>query len=243
MNGARLALVSALAALAAAGPVVAAPLQPFRADYDVYVDGKPAGESSMELVTTGAGRWQHRLRATGTRGLARLARFSTEQIASLEIIDQRVRLLGAEMSQRSLVRDRDLQVEFDWTSGQVRWIGGIDDTQPAQRPLDGRPAVGSSLNLQLAFDAQHAAPGTRVDYVLHDRGRRSELDYLAGAAQTVEVPAGRFSAVPMRGERRDKQRVTTAWYDPALPPTPVRVLQTERGVPKYELRLKSLRTH
>lgn len=229
----------AVLALAMALPAFAAP-QPFRAEYDVYVDGKPAGESVIELVATAAGHWQHRLSATGTRGLARLARFSTAQIASVDFVDGRPRLLGAEMQSRSLVRDRDLQLEIDWKAGQVRWIGDIDKDEPAQRPVDGVPATGSSLNLQLGFDARVAAAGTRVDYVLHDRGRRRDLDYIAGQPEEISVPAGRFTATPMRGERAEKQRVTIAWYDPALPPTPVRVLQTEEGEEKYELRLRSI---
>ena len=226
-------------ALCATLPALAAP-QPFRAEYEVHVDGKRAGESVIELVATAAGHWQHRLSATGTRGLARLARFSTTQIASVDFVDGRPRLLAAEMQSRSLVRDRDLQLEIDWNAGRVRWIGDIEKGEPAQRALDGQPATGSSLNLQLGFDAAQAAPGTRVHYVLHDRGRRRDLDYVAGQPEAVEVPAGRFSAVPMRGERAEKQRVTIAWYDPALPPTPVRVLQTEEGKEKYELRLRSI---
>jgi hypothetical protein len=229
-----------IAGVVAATPTQAPAPQTFRAEYEVLVDGKAAGESVMELVATHAGHWQHRLSATGTRGLARLARFSTSQSANIEFIDGRPRLLGAEMTQRSLVRDRDLQLEVDWDDQSIRWIGDIDKDQPAQRALDGQPSVGSSLNLQLAFDARGMAPGERVDYVLHDRGRRRDLDYIAGATELVEVPAGRFTAVPMRGERAEKERVTVAWYDPALPPTPVRVLQTEEGEEKYELRLRRI---
>jgi hypothetical protein len=226
-------------ALCAALPAAAAP-QWFRAEYEVHVNGKPAGESVIELIPSAAGRWQYRIHATGTRGLARFARFSTAQIASVDFPDGRPRLLSAEMQSRSLLRDRDVQLEIDWESAQVRWMGDIQQDEPTQRPLDGRPATGSSLNLQLAFDARTATPGQRVDYVLHDRGRRRDLDYMAGQPETVEVPAGRFTAIPMRGERKDKQRVTIAWYDPTLPPTPVRVLQTEQGEQKYELRLRSL---
>jgi hypothetical protein len=227
--------------LALAAPLAAAePPQGFHAEYEVFVDGKAAGESVMELRDLGRGHWQHRLGATGTRGLAKLARFSTEQTVSLAMHDGRPRLLGAAMQQRSLMRDRDLQVEFDWPAQTVRWLGDINEDEPAQRPLVGVPATGSSLNLQLAFDARQHAAGERVHYVLHDRGRASELDYVVGRAEPIEVPAGRFQAVPLRGERREKQRVTVAWYDPALPPTPVRVLQTEAGEDKYELRLRRL---
>jgi hypothetical protein len=229
-------LFTLITALAAGMAHAEAP-QDFRAEYAVYVDGKAAGESTLELRHLGHGRWQHRLGAAGTKGLARLARFSTDQTASLDFPEGRPRLLGAEMQQRSLMKDRDLQVEFDWPGKTVRWLGDINKDEPMQRPLQGIPATGSSLNLQLAFDARHGKPGERVHYVLHDRGRASELDYVIGTAEAVTVPAGTYTAVPLRGERVDKQRVTLAWYDPALPATPVRVLQREDGKDKYELRL------
>lgn len=244
MNRHLIAILMLLGAPAAVGadPGDVSAMSGFRAEYEVLVDGKPAGDSVMELVATAAGHWQHRISAVGTRGLARLARFSTEQTSSIEFVDGLPRLLGAEMQSRSLVRDRDLQLEIDWGAGLVRWLGDIEKGEPQQRPLDGRPTTGASLNLQLAFDARRAAAGERVDYILHDRGRRRELDYVVGAAEPVVVPAGRYSAIPLRGQRADRDRVTTAWYDPALPPTPVRVLQTEDGKDKYELRLKAVGT-
>lgn len=226
-------------ALCVALPAAGAP-QPFRAEYEVYVDGKAAGESVIELIATVAGHWQHRISATGTRGMAKLARFSTAQTASIDFPEGRPRLLGAEMQSRSLLSDRDLQLEIDWKTAQVRWIGDIAKRAEPHQPLQGQPATGASLNLQLGFDARSARPGQRFDYVLHDRGRQRPMGYEAGEAELIEVPAGRFTALPLRGQRPDRQRVTTAWYDPALPPTPVRVLQTEEGKDKYELRLRSL---
>ena len=48
-------LLACAALCAGAMPTQAAAPQPFRAEYAVYVDGKPAGESTMELVATAAG--------------------------------------------------------------------------------------------------------------------------------------------------------------------------------------------
>lgn len=227
--------------MTACGQVAAAEpqLQPFTARYEVYVDGKRSGEGVIELRAEGGQRWRHSLSAEGTEGLARFARFRTDQVGEIELHDGRPRVLSARMTARSLIRDRDLDVVFDWQHGQVRWQGDIEDDQPAQRALQGQPATGSTLNLLLAFDAARAS-GERVLYVLHDRGKANDLDYLIAPAETVQVPLGSFSAVPVRGERRNKQRVTTAWYAAELPPTPVRMLQTEKGEDKYELRLVAI---
>ena len=215
-------------------------LKPFRADYEVWVDGSDAGESRIELLAGNSGLLQHRVNAMGTRGLARLARFSTDQSADLQLSNGEVQLVSAKMSASSLLRDRDLSVRFDWARGELHWDGDVDKKQPRNRPIEGIPATGSSLNLQLGLAAMRQPAGQRLEYVLHDRGKASVLDYVIGAAETIEVPAGRFRAIPVRGERPEKQRITTAWYAEGLPPTPVRVLQMEKGKAKFELRLKQV---
>lgn len=213
-------------------------LQPFHADYLVRVDGKDSGESRIELKLLQEQLFQHRVYALGTKGLAKLARFSTDQTADLEWVAGGIRLTRADMSAQSLLRDRELSVQFDWLNQKVHWTGDVDDNKPLIAALQGTPATGSSLNLQLGLEAQSKPTGTRLEYTLHDRGSAKPLDYVIGPAETIEVPAGRFSAIPVRGERKDKQRVTTAWYAEGLPPTPVRVLQIEKGKEKFELRLQ-----
>ena len=215
-------------------------LVPFSASYLVRVDGKDSGESKIELKRIDDTHFSHRVYALGTKGLARLARFSTDQSAELESGAEGLRLTRADMNSRSLLRDRDLSVSFDWLNRQVHWTGDIDDNKPKVGALQGTPATGSSLNLQLGLAAQSLPVGSTLEYILHDRGNAKVLDYTIGQPETIEVPAGRFVATPVRGERKDKQRVTTAWYVDGLPPTPVRVLQVEKGEAKFELRLQKV---
>lgn len=228
-------------ALAPVLPAWATQPTPFSARYEVLIDGKPAGEASLELVAEGQ-QWRHRLRAIGTKGLARLAGFTTDQYSLITWHEGRPRLLSARMRSESLLRDRDLAVDFDWTRRQLSWTGDIADDEPRSRQIEGTPATGSSLNLQLAVDVQQGRLGHVVHYVLHDRGRARPIDYRIGEAETVEVPYGRMVATPVIGERPERERVTTAWYASALPPTPVRMLQTEHGENKYELRLIGVAT-
>lgn len=232
-----------LSAAALAQPAIArqpVSLQPFSADYQVRIDGKETGESRIELKRLGDQAYQHRVYALGTKGLARLARVSADQTADLMLVDGTVRLTHAAMNVHSLIRDREVSVNFDWSNKQARWSGDIDKDKQRVWPLTGTPATGSTLNLQLGLVAWTEPAGARLEYILHERSKAKPVEYTVGAPESIEVPAGRFRAVPLVDTDLRKQRVTTAWYAEGLPPTPVRVLQVEKGEAKYELRLQRI---
>lgn len=229
-----------LAAMLAAGlaaPDAAQALQPFEARYEVWVDGKRQGVSRMQLKRLGDGRWQHRLEAEGTAGLARMAGFEMRQDTRFRLVDGRPRMDESAVESEALLRKREVRTVFDWGHGEARWEGDVKKDRRGPLALEADATNGSLLNLQLALDAATARAGSTLSYPLFERGRIDRQTYTVGTLTEVTTPAGRFQAVELVNRRPDKQRVTTLWYAPGLPPTPVRMLQTERGKPKYELRL------
>lgn len=226
-----------------AAPVAAVELAPFHATYEVYLDGKPQGRSTMALVHEARGRWRHSIEAEGTRGLARLSGYGLRQHSRFRVVDGRPRLDSADVHSEVVLRSRDIRTVFDWDAGVARWEGDVKADQRGPLPLSPDAANGALLNLLLALDSARVEPGHTLRYRLLERGDADELDYVVGAKETVEVPAGRYAAIVVRGDRPEKQRVTTAWYAPGLPPTPVRVLQREKGRDKFELRLVSVSKH
>lgn len=225
-----------------AQPAAAATLepQPFAAEYEVWMDGKQAGISRIELQREADGQWLHEVRAEGTRGLAKWADFESTQRTHLQWDGAGLRLLSATMRTESLVSSRDCRVEFDWARRQLRWQGDVDREQTAPQPLQDDAATGSSLNLQLALAAADPALAS-AHFTVHERGKPSAVEYVRGSEEDIVVPLGRYRAVPMRRDRPEKRRTTIAWYAPGLPATPVRLLQREDGEDKYELRLRALR--
>ncbi len=236
----RFACVSAVLLALSIDLASAVELQPFTATYDVLIDGKPQGRSTMRLEQTAPGQWRHTIEAKGTAGLARLSGFASSQVSHFDLVNNRPRLLDALARSEMLVRSREVRTTFDWQAGLARWDGDLKPDQRAPLALSDNAVNAAVLNLLLAFDSASAAPGARLDYRLFERGAADPVDYIVGTAETVTVAAGEFSAVRVRGERPAKQRVVTAWYAADLPPTPVRMTQVENGKPSYELRLAAV---
>lgn len=221
-------------------PASAVELRAFSASYDVYIDGKQQGRSSVSLIEENPGQWRHLMQAEGTHGLARLSGYGMRQDSRFRLVDGRPRLQSAESRSEVLVRSRTIRTLFDWDAGVARWEGDVKPDQRGPIALSPDAANGALLNMLLALDGSHAPAGTELRYRLLERGDADDLSYVVGASELVEVPAGRYRAVSLRGERPEKNRVTTAWYAAELPPTPVRLLQVEPGKSSFELRLASL---
>jgi hypothetical protein len=232
-----LPLVSALLAASLALPAQAAPLRPFEAHYEVWLDGKRRGESTMQLVALPDGRWEHRVDAAGTSGLAGLAGAGARQSSHFELVDGLPRLIEASSDAEAVMRRRRVRTVFDWSAGTARWEGDVKPDQTGPVALEPGASNGALVNLQLAMKLDQVQPGAELTLPLFERGRVTRNVYRLGVAEAVRTPAGEFSALPFVTERRDRQRVTTLWYVPNMPPTPVRMLQTEGGKPKVELRL------
>ena len=230
-----------LAIVASVGIAHASELQPFKATYDVYIDGKVQGESEMSLIEESPGLWLHTVEAKGTRGLARMSGFAATQTTRFREVNSRPQMQSAMSRSELLIRSREINTTFDWKSGFARWEGDLkDDRRRRPTPLTDNAVNAGLLNLLLALDGAKAEPSAVLRYRLFDRGSADDVDYLVGKPEAVKVPAGTFDAVSLLGNRPSKNKIITAWYAAALPPTPVRLLQIEKDKPSYELRLRSV---
>lgn len=234
-------LAAVVLSAATALPAAAVPLQPFEARYEVWLDGKRRGESTMRLAQLPDGSWEHRVDAAGTSGLAALAGAGAQQSSRFVLTDGLPRLIEASSASEAVMRKRHVRTVFDWDRGVARWEGDVKPDQTGPVALEPGATNGALLNLQLAMKLGAVPTGGVLSLPLYERGRVSRQDYRLGDTQSVRTPAGDFQAAPFVTERRDRQRVTTLWYASDLPPTPVRMLQTEGGKPKVELRLVSVK--
>lgn len=230
----------ALLALTLVAPLAVAELREFTATYEVRLDGKPQGRSTITLVQEAPGVWRHGIEAEGTRGLARMSGFGMRQTSRFRMVDGRPQLQTADARREVLVRSRSVRTVFDWEAGVARWEGDLKPDQRGPVVLSADAANAALLNLLLALDSAEADPGSSLRYRLLERGKADRVDYVIGTSEQIEVPAGRYLATPVQSEHPSRRRQTTIWYAPGLPPTPVRVLQVETDKPSYELRLAAI---
>lgn len=223
-----------------AAPLLATELAPFTATYEVYLKGDYQGSGVITLARAGGERWRLTLDAEAERGLGRLAGYSAEQITEFVRDADGLRPLRATADSQALFRDRHSETVFDWAAGEARFSGDVDDDRRGPVALTDGAMNGQLINVALALAAPRRDAGSELRYALVDRGRSRPVTYRVLAPEAVEVPYGRIEAIPMRSDEPARERTTTAWYSPDLPPTPVRVLQVRRGKPHYELRLVSV---
>ena len=217
-----------------AGP--AAALTPFVARYEVWVDGKRQGVSQMRLTDLGNGLWRHEIEAEGTAGMARLLDAELQQSSEFRLVDARPQPQQARQRMASLLREREVITHFDWQRGEARWSGDVKPDRRGPLPLSADAITDALLNLCLGLDCNQPA-GTWLRYQRYERGKAMPVAYRIGARETIRVPLGERSAVPLRWQDDGGKRTTTAWYAADLPPTPLRVQREEDGRVRYELRL------
>lgn len=214
-------------------------LTPFRAVYEVHLEGSHRGESTLSLERIPSG-WRYTVEAEGTRGLARLSGFEASHVSDFALVDGFPRLHRSVARSGMLMRSRKVTLHFDWERGEARWRGDIDADRRGPLPLPEDAINAPLLNLALALDLRGKGAGEVLRYHLVDRGRADATAYAVGAPERIEMPYGTWHAIPLRNQRPEKDRITTVWFAPGLPPTPLRIVQEEDGKVKYELRLLRL---
>lgn len=210
-----------------------ATLEPFIAQYQVFREGKPLGDATMQVVRQDEHRWRVDLRVHGTRGLAGLAGIRAEQSTVFDVADGHYRPLAQSVVRRSLFTRRQTVGVYDWASRQARWTGDVKDTRRAPVPLQAGDLSGLLINLAVIRDAQ---PGRSLHYRFVDDGRARDHRYTVSAA-LEDITAGDLSYSAMRVDRaRAGSEETILWVVSGVP-TPIRVLQREDGDDTLDLRL------
>lgn len=233
MNPIRLFAIAGLLLLAS--PAVAAGYTPFTATYEVWINGKPQGESVMTLARNGSGQWQYDIRMKGTGGLARMLGARLDQSTTFELVDGRPRPLATTSYSKVLFKTTERSGHYDWARGEARWSGDLKEHRLG--PVELRPGDlnGALINLALVRDVgQRPEPGRELDYRMVEEGRVREYRYRIEDRETVTV--GPRTLAALRVARESEQRRNVAWVVPELP-VPARIVQEDDDGPDIDMRL------
>ncbi len=228
----------ALLLLIAGGPCAAADwtlLKPFKATYEVWLNGKAQGLSVTTLSRNEDGTWRYDIQSEGTAGIARLVGAEADQTTLFDIHDDRPRPLSATSYSRVLLKTTERSGRYDWTIGEARWTGDLKPHRLGPIALQPGDLNTGLINLALVRDALHLDDqASTLDYRLVDEGRIRDYSYRFEANETVAVAGRPYSA--RRLIRGDAQRRQIAWVVADLP-VPARIVDEREGKPGFDFRL------
>lgn len=218
-----------------AAPTVApTTLQPFTAVFTVDWKGVNAGTASLELVQQSPGRWRYTSR-NHARGLFRLAFPDDITQVSDFTLNGDPRPLRYRGDDGGTDSDRDVRLDFDWSTGRVTGVA-----EQKKVDLEIRPGLQDPMTIQIAIMVDLAAGRRPSTYWMVDKWKIKDYEYRSEGAARLRTAAGELDTVIWSSRRPGSDRLTRVWYAPALGFTPVRAERTRGGKTEVTMTLRSL---
>lgn len=212
---------------------VASPVPPFKAEYVASRNGKPLGQTTIELIDNGDDSWTLRTTTLGTDGLASLVGLDVVEESRLRWLGGRPETLAYDFRQKAALRSKRRHGEFDWSRREVFMQDGDHEARYAL--VDGtvdRHALTMALVADLARGVDPAPYKVAMKDAIED------IRYTGCGNAEVSVPAGRY--VTRCLERRRERRTSTSWFAASIGWLPVRIEQVEKNGETITLELRSL---
>ncbi len=216
--------IAAAALSVASLPAMA--LQPFKADYLASYMGMQAN-GTMTLANEGTGKWRYNLQVKN-----QLADLSQSTV--FEEVRGQLRPLSSQDRSALLVKKRNVQANYNWTSNQAIWTGDIKPDRAGPVALKAGDMDALLINLAIARDL---AAGKPLTYRMVDEGRIKNMTYKVVGKEAVTVGGKSYQATKVSRVDGDKEQI--AWIVPEFP-VPTRILQREGGRDALDLTIKAL---
>lgn len=211
-------------------------LMPFSVNFEVNFRGMNAGTASLELTRENGGTWRYVSR-NNARGLFRLA-FPGEirQTSVFSIIDSEVRPLRYNADDGTNSKERDIQLQFDWSAARVR---GVAENVRVDLPIES--GLQDGMSVQIALLRALARGETPTGFKLIDKDEIKDYVYSAEKPVRLKTPMGELDTVVWSSHRPNSNRLTRVWYAPTLGYMPVQAERRKGDKLEWSMRLKSYR--
>ncbi|MEG2803613.1 DUF3108 domain-containing protein [Stenotrophomonas sp.] len=201
-------------------------LQPFKADYQASYMGMQAN-GTMTLSSEGANKWRYSLNVKN-----QLADLSQSTV--FDESNGRLRPLSSNDRSVLLVKKRNVDATYNWSSNQATWTG---DVKPDRRgPVALKAGDMDALLINLAI-ARDLAAGKPLSYRMVDEGRIKPMTYKVVGQEKITVAGKSYDATKV--SRTDGNKELIAWIVKEFP-VPARLLQRESGKDALDLTIKGM---
>lgn len=208
-------------------------LEPFVATYQAFYRGKEAGDATMQVSHGDGSQWRIDMAVRGRKGFASILGLNLEQSTVFRVDGDTYVPLTQSTVRKAMFFGKKVTGVYNWQAGTAQWDGDLKKERQQPIPLQRGDQSALSLNLSLMRDAQ---PGRSLSYRYVDVGRVRQYDYRAADATEV-VQVGDLSYDALRVYRVNSgDNETILWIANGVP-TPVRILQRDKGEDQVDLRL------
>jgi hypothetical protein len=182
---------------------------------------------TMTLTSEGANKWRYSLNVKN-----QLADLSQNTV--FEEANGRLRPLSSNDRSVLLVKKRNVDATYNWSSNQATWTG---DVKPDRRgPVALKAGDMDALLINLAI-ARDLAAGKPLNYRMVDEGRIKPMSYKVVGKEKITVAGKSYDATKV--SRTDGNKELIAWIVPEFP-VPARLLQRESGKDALDLTIKGM---
>ena len=210
---------------------LAAPVEPFHADYVVSRNGKELGKATLDLRSAG-GQWQFDSNTHGTSGMAAMLGVDIQEKSTFTWNANKPECLSYSYSQKAL-KSKTTSITCDWNAKSAN----VDDNgKPGSVALSG-PAMDRHL-VALALMADLKSGSSSLSYPVIDRAQVSDQQYIQAGHESIPVGSSNVDAVKVTRDRgADSKRTTTYWFAPQKNWLPVQIEQVEKNGETITMRL------
>ncbi|PSD30449.1 DUF3108 domain-containing protein [Stenotrophomonas maltophilia] len=210
------------------------------------VGGQPAGHGPAAIqgrlpgqLHGHAGQWQHDAEQRGSQQVALHAAGEEpagdlSQSTVFEEVRGQLRPLSSQDRSALLVKKRNVQANYNWTSNQATWTGDIKPDRAGPIALKTGDMDALLINLTIARDL---AAGKPLTYRMVDEGRIKNMTYRVIGKESITVGGKSYEATKV--SRADGNKELIAWIVPEFP-VPARMLQRESGRDALDLTIKAM---
>ncbi len=224
-----LALLTVLAAPASTLATTASPLPSFEAHYTLSFNGLNVATVVRSLRPDGAKQYifESVTEPTGVLSIVRDDRI--REVSQWVYADNgTVRPVHYSYHHSGSKRDRQAELSFDWTKGEVQ---NMVENEPwtMEIPPGTQDKLGYMLELMLDLRANRAP----LEYPVADGGRLKVYSAVRKGEEELDTPLGKLHTIKVQREPDHKGRVTTLWCAESLAYLPVRIEHREHDGSVY----------
>ena len=216
--------LAAATLIAASLPALA--FEPFSANYQASYMGMQAN-GVMSVTPAGNNQWRYSLQIKNPMAELSQATVFDEQGGKLRPLSSHDRSVV-------LIKRKQVDARYDWTSGQATWTGDVKPERSGPIRLQSGDMDALLINLAIARDVTAGKPLT---YRMVDDGRIKPMTYRVIGKENLTIAGKQQEATKV--SRVDGNKEQSAWIVPGMP-VPARLLQRENGQDALDLTIKSI---